>query len=85
VRQLSNDRRCNQDDTERSRLYEPVETAALIPHMLEALIRIRADRAWRSRQKRTEQLQAGKRRASPTSSTTPPRRSRQIVLPPVLR
>jgi len=83
VRQLSNDRRCKQDDTERSRLYEPVETAALIPHMLEAFIR--ADLGWRSRQKRTEQLQAGKRRASPTSSTTPPRRSRQIVLPPVLR
>lgn len=32
---------------EHSRLYEPVETAALIPHMLEAFIR--SDRGWRSR------------------------------------
>jgi hypothetical protein len=29
---------------EHSRLYGPVETAALIPHMLEAFLR--ADRAW---------------------------------------
>jgi hypothetical protein len=34
---------------EHSRLYEPVETAALIPHMLEAFLR--TDRAWRSRRK----------------------------------
>jgi hypothetical protein len=34
-----------------SRLYEPVETAALIPHMLEAFIR--SDRAWRSGRKQT--------------------------------
>ncbi|CAL8980563.1 hypothetical protein RHODGE_RHODGE_01357 [Rhodoplanes serenus] len=32
---------------EHRRLYEPVETAALIPHMLEAFIR--SDRGWRSR------------------------------------
>lgn len=32
---------------EHSRLYEPVETVALIPHMLEAFIR--SDRGWRSR------------------------------------
>ncbi|SJZ98639.1 DUF2274 domain-containing protein [Consotaella salsifontis] len=32
---------------EHSRLYEPVETTALIPHMLEAFIR--SDRGWRSR------------------------------------
>nr|WP_288144855.1 DUF2274 domain-containing protein [Acidomonas methanolica] len=32
---------------EHSRLYEPVETAALIPHMLEAFLR--SDRGWRSR------------------------------------
>ena len=38
---------------EHSRLYGPVETAALIPHMLEAFMR--SDRAWRSRRK-----QAGK-------------------------
>jgi hypothetical protein len=35
---------------EHSRLYEPVETAALIPHMLEAFLR--ADRAWCRRRKR---------------------------------
>jgi hypothetical protein len=36
---------------EHSRLYEPVETAALIPHMLEAFLR--ADRAWCRRRKQT--------------------------------
>ena len=34
---------------EHGRLYEPVETAALIPHMLEAFLR--SDRAWCSRRK----------------------------------
>ena len=53
---------------EHSRLYEPVETAALIPHMLETFIR--TDRGWRSRRKRTKQAQRGQRRASPTSGTT---------------
>src|SRR5712692_1791034 len=48
---------------EHSKLYEPVETATLIPHMLEAFIR--TDRGWRSRRKRTEQVQSGQRRASP--------------------
>jgi hypothetical protein len=38
---------------EHSGLYEPVETAALIPHMLEAFMR--SDRAWRGGRK-----QAGK-------------------------
>lgn len=32
---------------EHGRLYEPVEVAALIPHMLEAFLR--SDRGWRSR------------------------------------
>ena len=36
---------------EHSRLYEPVETAALIPHMLEAFMR--SDRGWRSGRKQT--------------------------------
>jgi hypothetical protein len=36
---------------EHSRLYEPVETAALIPHMLEAFMR--SDRAWRGGRKQT--------------------------------
>ena len=53
---------------EHSKLYEPVETATLIPHMLEAFIR--TDRGWRGRRKRTEQVQSGQRRASPTSGTT---------------
>ena len=53
---------------EHSKLYEPVETAALIPHMLEAFIR--TDRGWRSRRKQTEQMQTGQHRASPTSGTT---------------
>jgi hypothetical protein len=34
---------------EHSRLYEPVATAALIPHMLQAFLR--TDRAWCSRRK----------------------------------
>jgi len=51
---------------EHSRLYEPVETAALIPYMLAAFMR--ADRGWRSRRKRKEE--AGQGRASPTSGTT---------------
>jgi hypothetical protein len=35
---------------EHSRLYGPVETAALIPHMLQAFLR--TDRGWWSRRKR---------------------------------
>ena len=46
---------------EHSRLYEPVETAALIPHMLEAFLR--TDRAWCSRRKQMRQAQTGQRRA----------------------
>lgn len=51
---------------EHGRLYEPVDTAALIPHMLEAFIR--SDRGWRSRK-----AKAGRGRqqgVSPTSGTT---------------
>jgi hypothetical protein len=48
------------DAVEHSRLYEPVETAALIPHMLQAFLR--TDRAWCSRQK--QRGQAGRRRDS---------------------
>jgi hypothetical protein len=36
---------------EHSRLYEPVETAALIPHMLQAFLR--TDRAWCSLRKQS--------------------------------
>lgn len=53
---------------EHSRLYGPVETAALIPHMLEAFIR--TDRGWRSRRNRTDQVENGHRRAAPTRGTT---------------
>ena len=42
---------------EHSRLYGPVETAALIPHMLEAFLR--ADRAWCKHHKRRGQGQTG--------------------------
>jgi hypothetical protein len=45
---------------EHSRLYEPVETAALIPHMLEAFLR--ADRAWCKHRKTGGQEQNGRRR-----------------------
>jgi hypothetical protein len=51
---------------EHSRLYEPVETAALIPHMLEAFLR--TDRAWRSRRKQGRQGQTRPRRASSSSN-----------------
>ncbi len=53
---------------EHSRLYGPVETAALIPHMLEAFIR--TDRGWRNRRKQTEQVRTGQHRAGPTIGTT---------------
>jgi hypothetical protein len=51
---------------EHSKLYGPVETKALIPHMLEAFLR--ADCAWRSRRKQKGQGQTGQRRASPTTT-----------------
>jgi hypothetical protein len=44
---------------EHGRLYEPVETAALIPHMLEAFLR--TDRAWCSRRKQSGQGRTGQR------------------------
>jgi hypothetical protein len=54
---------------EHSRLYDqPVETAALIPHMLEAFLR--ADRAWCSRRKQKGQEQNGRRRTRSTTTQT---------------
>ena len=53
---------------EHGKLYEPIETTALIPHMLEAFIR--TDRGWRGRRKRTGQVRTAQRRASPTRDTT---------------
>jgi hypothetical protein len=46
---------------EHGKLYEPVETKALIPHMLEAFLR--ADRAWNNHRKQRIQEQNGRRRA----------------------
>ncbi|MCZ8546404.1 DUF2274 domain-containing protein [Mesorhizobium qingshengii] len=51
---------------EHSRLYEPVDTAALIPHMLEVFVR--SDRGWRSRKAKAGR--ARQRGASPATSTT---------------
>lgn len=51
---------------EHSRLYEPVDTAALIPHMLEAFVR--SDRGWRGRKAKTGR--ARQRGTSPGSGTT---------------
>lgn len=51
---------------EHSRLYEPVDTAALIPHMLEAFLR--SDRGWRSRKAKAGRTH--RRRAFPASGTT---------------
>ena len=53
---------------EHAKLYEPIETTALIPHMLEAFIR--ADRGWRSRRKRLERVRSGQRRAGPARDPT---------------
>lgn len=46
---------------EYSRLYEPVEAAALIPHMIEAFIR--SDRGWRSRKAQAAQRRGCQRNA----------------------
>ncbi len=53
---------------EHSRLYEPVETTALIPHMLEAFLR--SDRGWRGRKVKAA---GGRSRGAshPASGTTP--------------
>jgi hypothetical protein len=45
---------------EHSNLYGPVETATLMPHMLEAFMR--SDRAWCNRRKQTAHAQTGQRR-----------------------
>jgi hypothetical protein len=51
---------------EHSKLYEPVETVALIPHMLEAFLR--ADRVWNNHRKQGRQAQNGRRRAGSASA-----------------
>jgi hypothetical protein len=49
---------------EHSRLYEPVETAALIPHMLQAFLR--TDRAWCRKLRGQAQAVEPARKASQT-------------------
>lgn len=56
----------DQYTAEHSRLYEPVDTAALIPHMLEAFVR--SDRGWRGRKAKAGR--GRQRPASPASGTT---------------
>lgn len=53
---------------EYSRLYEPVETAALIPHMIEAFIR--SDRGYRSRKTQAARGQSRQRAVGTASGTT---------------
>jgi hypothetical protein len=48
---------------EHSKLYEPVETTALIPHMLQAFLR--TDRAWCNRRKQRGQEQTGQTSSPP--------------------
>lgn len=52
---------------EHSQLYEPVEAAALIPHMIEAFIR--SDRGYRSRKAQAARGQASQREAGAPSAT----------------
>lgn len=51
---------------EHSRLYEPVDTAALIPHMLEAFVR--SDRGWRGRKAKARRSR--QRGVSPANGAT---------------
>ena len=53
---------------EHSRLYEPVDAAALIPHMLDAFIR--SDRGYRSRRAQSERGKARRRSAAELAQTS---------------
>jgi len=55
---------------EHSRLYEPVDAATLIPHMLEAFIR--SDRGYRSRRVQSERGKTRQRRGVATNVATRP-------------
>ena len=56
---------------EHSRVYEPVEAATLIPHMLESFLR--SDRGWRSRKAiATKQQQGANTKAIPPRNTGEP-------------
>lgn len=52
---------------EHSQLYEPVEAAALIPHMIEAFIR--SDRGYRRRKAQAARGQAGQQEDSSSGAT----------------
>jgi hypothetical protein len=53
---------------EHSRLYEPVDTATLIPHMLEAFIR--SDRGYRSRRAQSERGKTRQRTSAAARATS---------------
>jgi hypothetical protein len=53
---------------EHSRLYEPVDTATLIPHMLEAFIR--SDRGYRSRRAQSERGKTRQRTGAAARATS---------------
>ncbi len=53
---------------EHSRLYEPVDTATLIPHMLEAFIR--SDRGYRSRRTQSGRAKTRQRSGVAASATS---------------
>lgn len=54
---------------EHSRLYEPVDAAALIPHMIEAFIR--SDRGYRARKAQAARGQGRQRGAGSANSQSP--------------
>jgi hypothetical protein len=53
---------------EHSRLYEPVDAATLIPHMLESFIR--SDRGYRSRRAQSDQGNTRQRRSATANATS---------------
>ncbi|WP_210244983.1 DUF2274 domain-containing protein [Mesorhizobium sp. J18] len=57
---------------EHSRLYEPVEAATLIPHMLESFLR--SDRGWRSRK-----AKAARPQPAVNTNAIPPRNAGELT------
>lgn len=55
---------------EYGRLYEPVETTALIPHMLEVFLR--SDRGWRSRKSKAQLRSPSEAKSIETGSSMRP-------------
>ncbi|WP_271553322.1 DUF2274 domain-containing protein [Bradyrhizobium sp. CCBAU 45394] len=58
---------------EHSRLYEPVDAATLIPHMLESFIR--SDRGYRSRRAQSDRGNSRQRRGAAANATSAAPRS----------